>query len=146
MPAAIGLVKRLIFRAMLRTLTAPVRRFRRPLLFLYSLFVLYLTLAPLPSGAGLAPWWFDKFAHFGIFVGFSALLYLNLSQAIRHQAPRVIGLSALAAAGIELMQQPLPFRSGDWWDLFWGGVGAAVGWMGAEWVERTTKKAEGALT
>ncbi len=28
-----------------------------------------------------------------------------------------------------------------WWDFFWGGVGATVGWLGAEWVERTWKAA-----
>ena len=55
----------------------------------------------------------------------------------------MIGLSALAAAGIELIQQPLPFRSGDWWDLFWGAVGAGVGWVAGEWIERTVKGSGG---
>lgn len=118
-----------------------VRRHRRPLFVAYSAWVLYLTLAPLPSGAGSAPWWFDKAAHFGIFVGLAALLYLNLPQKRRHHAIWVVGISSFVAGAIELAQSPLAFRSGDWWDFFWGGVGTVVGWLGAEWVERTVKAA-----
>ncbi len=117
-----------------------VRRHRRPLFVAYSTWVLFLTLAPLPSGVGRAPWWFDKAAHFGIFVVMAALLYLNLSQERRHHATWVVGTAALFAGAIELAQSPLAFRSGDWWDFFWGGVGAAIGWLAAEWVERTWKR------
>ena len=128
---------------MLRASIDFVRHFRRPLLLIYTFLVLYLTLAPLPAPTGRAPWWFDKFAHFGIFVGMSGLLYLNLSQEKRHQALRVVGTAALIAGAIELMQSPLAFRSGDWWDFFWGGVGAVIGWVGGEWIERTVKKPRG---
>ena len=122
------------------------RRFRRPLFLIYMLWILYLTLAPLPSSVGEAPGWFDKVAHFGIFAGMSALLYLNLSHETRHQGLRVVGTALIAAGTIELIQSPLAFRSGDWWDFFWGGVGAAVGWLVGEWVERAWKKhAGGAL-
>jgi glycopeptide antibiotics resistance protein len=126
---------------MLITTIDIVRRYRRPLFAAYTVWVLFLTLAPLPAATGRAPWWFDKVVHFGIFGGMAALLYLNLSQERRHHAIWVVGTAALFAGAIELAQSPLAFRSGDWWDFAWGAVGAAVGWLGAEWVERTVKVA-----
>ncbi len=113
-----------------------VRAFRRPLFVLYVASVLVLTLAPLPSGSGRLPRWFDKLVHFGLFVGMSIMLYLNLSKTARHHMTWVAGSAALFAGAIELAQGPLAFRSGDWWDFVWGTVGAVIGWLIAEGAER----------
>lgn len=101
----------------------------------YVLWLLVLTLAPLPDSAGGLPAWFDKFAHWGLFAGFAALLYwARVGQ--RAQAAAIVGWSAVLAAAIEVVQTPLPFRSGDPWDWAWGVVGAFVGYGAARAVLR----------
>jgi VanZ family protein len=106
-----------------------LNRFRRPLLGLYLIVLLTLTLAPLPSAAGGLPDWFDKVVHFGLFTGLSALLAWNLGG--RARVPLAVALATLIAALVEIAQGPIPFRSGDELDLFWGAMGALVGAAGA---------------
>lgn len=100
---------------------------RRVVFALYVTWILTLTLAPLPAGAGRLPDWFDKVVHGGLFLGFAALLYWNGGTGRWPRGVWVIGLSAAFAAAIELAQGPLVFRTGDVWDFVWGVVGAALG-------------------
>lgn len=105
---------------------------RRVIFAVYVAWVLMLTLAPLPSEAGRLPDWFDKVAHLGLLAGFAALLHWNLVG--RHQgiATVVLASGAAFAAGIELAQGPIAFRTGDTWDFVWGVAGAAVGFVAAK--------------
>lgn len=98
------------------------------LLTLYLLVLFWATLAPLPAEAGDLPGWFDKAAHWGLFAGFAALLYWARDAGRRTQWMSVLGWSVAVDALIEIVQSPLPFRSGDPWDFAWGVGGALVGY------------------
>jgi VanZ family protein len=66
---------------------------------------------------------FDKVVHFGIFLGFALLFYLD-------RRPRVgwtLLISAAFAGAIELVQWVLPYREGDWLDFMAGVAGAGLG-------------------
>ena len=65
----------------------------------------------------------DKLVHFGVFLGFALLFYID-----RASRTRWILLTSFAfAAVIELVQSILPYREGDWWDFVAGAAGASVG-------------------
>ena len=117
-----------------------LRRQRRLILASYALWVTVITLAPLPSGAGRLPWWFDKVVHFGLFGGVGFLVYFNLGYTARHRVMLVSGVAAVFAALIEIVQSPLAFRSGDVWDFVWGAAGGLVGWVTAEAADRWIKR------
>lgn len=109
---------------------ADLARYRRAVLGGYLVALLIATLAPLPStayelavGAGL-----DKLVHLVLFGGLTLVLYWNLVPWGGASALHVAGIPALLAGVIELVQGPLPYRSGDVWDLVWGVVGAVVGY------------------
>ncbi len=100
------------------------RRVRWAILALYLAGLVGATLAPLPDSysqqSGL-----DKWAHAALFFGLAFLAYWNLQGN-----PRVTlaALSAMAAAAmIEILQIPLPYRSGDVWDFAAGTAGAVMG-------------------
>ena len=105
-----------------------IGRYRRGILAAYLIGLLAITLAPLPSRAFELASGSDKLVHFGLFAGFGVLLYWNMYSSRRPTLITVVGLTAVVAALIELFQTPLPFRSGDVWDLLWGVVGALVGY------------------
>lgn len=103
---------------------------RRMLLGVYVIALLLITLAPLPAGGeyveaipGL-----DKAIHVALFGGLALLLVWN-AELWRGKAAviKAIGLTVAAAALIEVMQAPLPYRSGDVWDFLAGAVGALLG-------------------
>jgi VanZ family protein len=80
-------------------------------------------LVPVPTMPISLPNQFDKMVHFGIFLGFALLLYLN-----RRPTPGMALLMSLAfAGGIELVQSLLPYRRGDWRDFVAGAAGAGAG-------------------
>ncbi len=105
-----------------------VGRYRRGIFAAYLIGLLVITLAPLPSRAFELASGSDKLVHFGLFAGFGVLLYWNMYSSRRPTLMTVVGLTAVVAALIEVFQTPLPFRSGDVWDLVWGVVGALVGY------------------
>jgi VanZ family protein len=105
-----------------------VTRHRVTLLVLYVSGLLVLTLAPVPSVVdrlasvrGL-----DKIVHFALFAGLAALLYWYHLPSQTPTLLRVVGPSAFLAALVEMLQAPLPYRSADFWDFFWGSLGALV--------------------
>lgn len=107
-----------------------VTEHRRSLLALYVMALLVITLAPLPAGGEYveAVPGLDKAIHVVLFGGL-ALLLVWKAELRRGRAAviRAIGLTVAAAALIEVMQAPLPYRSGDVWDFLAGAVGAVVG-------------------
>jgi VanZ family protein len=65
----------------------------------------------------------DKLVHFGVFLGFALLFYID-----RHWKVWWTFLVGVAFAGaIEVVQWFLPYRDADWWDLAAGAAGTAVG-------------------
>jgi VanZ family protein len=65
----------------------------------------------------------DKLVHFGIFLGFALLFYVD-----QHWRGWWTFLISVAFAGvIELVQSLLPYRDGDWLDLLAGAAGAGLG-------------------
>ena len=107
-----------------------VTEHRRSFLAVYVMALLVITLAPLPAGGeyveaipGL-----DKLIHVLLFGGLAFLLRWNaVGQGRARVFIRAFGLTLAAAALIELMQDPLPYRSGDVWDFLAGTVGALIG-------------------
>jgi VanZ family protein len=67
----------------------------------------------------------DKLVHFGLFVGFALLLWLDK----RPKGWSILLISAAFAAAIELVQWRVPVlgRQGDWMDWAAGVSGAAFG-------------------
>jgi VanZ family protein len=79
-------------------------------------------LAPVPPPP-LAESHVDKLVHFGIFLGFALLFYLDRTSRLGW----TLLISLAFAAGIELLQWVLPYREADWWDFVAGTAGASVG-------------------
>ena len=96
---------------------------RHQIFILYVLMMVLVLLLPVPQ-TDLTEWnLLDKVVHFGIFLGFALLFYLD-----RRPRLRWILLSSFAFAGaIELVQWVLPYREGDWADFLAGVAGASVG-------------------
>ena len=65
----------------------------------------------------------DKLVHFGVFLGFALLLYVDRASKVLW----ILLISFGFAAGIELVQWFLPYRDADWWDFFAGAAGASLG-------------------
>jgi VanZ family protein len=103
---------------------------RRSFLALYVIALLVITLAPLPAGGEYveAVPGLDKAIHVVLFGGLAFLLTWNAERQGRARVfSKVFGLTVAAAALIEVMQAPLPYRSGDVWDFLAGAVGALIG-------------------
>jgi VanZ family protein len=103
------------------------RSARRRFILAYFGLVLVVTLVPLPSKPEVAVLpGLDKLVHGALFAGLAFLLHRELRG--RPGSPLLAaGLATLTAALIELVQQPLPYRSGDARDLLAGMLGAVVG-------------------
>jgi VanZ family protein len=108
-----------------------ITRRRGKWLALYMLGLLLLTLAPLPRAANAlaAVDGFDKVVHFVLLGGLAVVVYWNLAAVAQPKLERVVGLCAAVAALIELLQAPLPYRTSDVWDFFWGTMGALVAYV-----------------
>jgi VanZ family protein len=65
----------------------------------------------------------DKLVHFGVFLGFALLLYVDRASKVVW----MLLISFAFAGGIELVQWFLPYRDADWWDFFAGAAGAGMG-------------------
>ena len=100
----------------------------RRLVFLgYVTTVLGATLAPLSSDAYDVVSGLDKLVHVGLFGGVAVLLCWNLNSVSLQTARFVLLLTTAFAAVIELVQGRLWYRSGDYWDLLAGALGAVLG-------------------
>ena len=97
--------------------------------------MLALTLLPVPGSVGeLFPKWFDKVVHFGLFSTLAALIYWDRTATGRPSRMGALLPTVVLAGLIELIQGPLPRRSGDVWDFVLGVVGAIVGMLVAAWL------------
>jgi VanZ family protein len=80
-------------------------------------------LVPVPSGSVLRAAGRDKAVHFAVFLGFAVFHQLDRRPA----AGRTLLISFAFAAGIELAQAILPYRSASLLDFVAGAAGAAGG-------------------
>jgi VanZ family protein len=80
-------------------------------------------LAPVPTVPLAEANHVDKLVHFGVFLGFVLLLYVDRASKVAW----MLLISFAFAGGIELVQWFLPYRDADWWDFFAGAAGASLG-------------------
>ena len=100
---------------------------RRLVFAAYVATVLGATLAPLSSDAYDVISGLDKLVHVGLFGGVALLLCWNSNSVSMQTATFVLLLTTAFAAVIELVQGQLWYRSGDYWDLLAGALGALLG-------------------
>ena len=89
----------------------------------YVAFMVLAFLVPVPTVPLAEANHVDKLVHFGVFLGFALLLYIDRASKVVW----TLLISFAFAAGIELVQWFLPYRDADWWDFFAGAAGAAFG-------------------
>ena len=107
---------------------ASARRTWRRLVVVYLAVVFTVTLAPIPPEAAvkLSLSGFDKLVHAVVIAGLALILHWRPGAPSRLSSAIIALLAAGFVAGlIELLQEPLPYRSGDIWDLV-AGVGGAL--------------------
>jgi VanZ family protein len=85
--------------------------------------MLLIFLLPLPTDPLAESEYADKLVHFGIFLGFALLFYVDQHW----KAWWTFLLSTAFAGAIELVQSTLRYRDGDWLDLIAGALGAGLG-------------------
>jgi VanZ family protein len=100
---------------------------RRTALGGYVAAMLAALLLPVPDTPSYVPGAFDKLAHVGLFLGFALLAAWNARGSRGLRTVTAFGAGALLAALVEVVQSPLPYRSGDVVDLAAGVVGALLG-------------------
>ena len=101
----------------------PIPEWRHKVFIGYVVLMVLVFLLPVPSTPLEESKYVDKAVHFGIFLGFALLFYID-----RHwRAWWTLLISAAFAGGIELVQSILPYREGDWLDFAAGVAGAGVG-------------------
>jgi VanZ family protein len=89
----------------------------------YVAFMLLAFLLPVPTIPLAEANHVDKMVHFGVFLGFALLLYIDRASKMAW----LLLISLAFAGGIELVQWFLPYRDADWWDFFAGAAGAGMG-------------------
>jgi VanZ family protein len=104
-------------------LERPVSAGRHKIFISYVALMVLVFLAPVPAIPLVESPHVDKLVHFGVFLGFALLLYMDRPSRIGW----TLLISLAFAAGIELVQWVLPYREGDWWDFVAGAAGASVG-------------------
>jgi glycopeptide antibiotics resistance protein len=107
--------------------------FRRVVFLAYVAAVLGATLAPLSGDAYNVISGFDKLVHVALFGGVALLLCWNLNSVGLATMSGVLVFTTLFAAAIEVIQGRLWYRSGDFWDLLAGALGAMLGIIAA-WI------------
>ena len=100
----------------------PASNWYHRLFIAYVLVMLVIFLMPAPATPLENSRHLDKLVHFGIFLGFALLLRVDYETRLRS----TFLISAAFAAGIEVLQWALPYRTADWWDFWAGTAGAAL--------------------
>jgi VanZ family protein len=101
----------------------PVPEWRHKIFIGYVAVMVLVFLLPVPTTPLAESKHVDKLVHFGIFLGFALLFYID-----RHWRVWWTFLIAVVfAGGIELVQWTLPYREGDWVDFAAGVAGAGLG-------------------
>jgi VanZ family protein len=101
----------------------PTREWRHKVFVLYVVVMLLAFLLPLPSTPLAEAKHVDKLVHFGIFLGFALLSYIDRHWGVWW----TFLVSVVFAGGIELVQWTLPYRQGEWLDFIAGASGAGLG-------------------
>jgi hypothetical protein len=103
----------------------------------YVAVVVGVFLLPVPITPLAESRYADKLVHFGIFLGFALLFYID-----RHwRAWWTFLISVAFAGGIELVQWALPYREADWLDFVAGAAGAGLGTVLVLVMERQVDRA-----
>ena len=98
-------------------------RWRHTVFIGYVLVMVLVFLLPVPTTPLEESRHVDKVVHFGIFLGFAMLFYIDR----RPRTKWTLLVSFAFAAAIEVVQWVVPYREGDWWDFVAGVAGACVG-------------------
>ena len=98
-------------------------RRRHRIFTFYVLIMVLVFLVPVPTIPLAESKHLDKLVHFGVFLGFAMLFYLDRPLKVLW----TFVISCGFAGAIELVQWFLPYRDADWWDFLAGAAGAAVG-------------------
>jgi VanZ family protein len=98
-------------------------RRRHQFFALYVLIMVLLFLVPVPTIPLAESRHVDKLVHFGVFLGFALLFYLDRRLGVIW----IFLISCAFAGAIELVQWFLPYRDADWWDFLAGAAGAGMG-------------------
>jgi VanZ family protein len=96
---------------------------RHKIFVAYVAFMVLVFLVPVPTIPLAEGNHVDKLVHFGIFLGFALLLYIDRASKMVW----ILLISFGFAGGIELVQWFLPYRDADWWDFLAGAAGAGLG-------------------
>jgi VanZ family protein len=89
----------------------------------YMLLMILVFLLPVPPTPLEELNYIDKLVHFGIFLGFALLFYVDQHW----RAWWTFLISTAFGGGIELLQWIVPYREGDWLDFAAGAAGAGLG-------------------
>lgn len=101
----------------------PGPQWRHTVFLGYVLVMVLVFLLPVPTTPLEESRHVDKVVHFGIFLGFALLFYIDRIP----KAGWTLLTSFAFAAAIEVVQWILPYREGDWGDFVAGAAGASVG-------------------
>ena len=117
----------------------PAPGWRHKIFVCYVVVMVLVFLLPVPSTPLAESKHVDKLIHFGVFLGFALLFYID-----RHWRVLWTFLISVAFAGaIELVQWNLPYREGDWWDFVAGSTGAGLGAILVILIERQALEKQG---
>ncbi|GAP72949.1 hypothetical protein SAMD00024442_50_6 [Candidatus Symbiothrix dinenymphae] len=98
-----------------------------------SVVILVLCLMPVPETPELPMTDFDKLVHVLMFMGASGVVFFDNTNRLRQKTSpqRIVWGSfvfpLLFGGFIEILQSFSAFRTGDWFDFFFDGVGALCG-------------------
>lgn len=113
-------------------------KWRHRLFVAYAVAMALVFLTPTPD-TGIESRYIDKAVHFGLFFGFALVFHFD-----RRTTPgRTFLMSTIFAAGIEVVQGILPFRSAEWRDFVAGSTGAALATLILLLIERRTRSEAG---
>lgn len=108
---------------MMRLSQHPAPKWRHKVFVCYVVVMVLVFLVPVPTIPLAELKHVDKLVHFGVFLGFALLFYIDRASRVG----RTLLTSFAFAAAIELVQWVLPYREGDWWDFVAGAAGACLG-------------------
>lgn len=103
-----------------------INRFKFHLLIVWTIFILFLTLMPVPDIGIETENYYDKIVHLFLFGIFSYLLYLNLSFSRLKRVATTIFVSVIFSIIIEFFQYFVPGRNPSYLDFWAGFVGVLM--------------------
>lgn len=101
----------------------PAHEWRHKIFVYYVVVMVLVFLLPVPTTPLAEARHVDKLVHFGIFLVFALLFYIDREWGVWW----TFLISVAVAGGIELVQRTLPYREGNWLDFVAGAAGAGLG-------------------